>query len=127
MVRIMVEPDPGKTSARTPDAFSRLMDGYFRDPSTGRVVLAEKPNGKIRLVGVLVGAPRLLRTVHMVEAGDPVEVFLERAAMAMLIWWSVDELRHGRTKYLKTIGGVTLVGAVLRTIDAERSRATWRA
>jgi hypothetical protein len=125
MVRIMVEPDPAKTSARTPpDAFSRLMDGYFRDPSTGRVVLVEKPNGKIRLVGVLVGAPRLLRAVHMVETGDPVEVFLERAAMAMLIWWSIGELRHGSTKYLKTIGGVTLAGAVLRTIDAERSRAT---
>jgi hypothetical protein len=125
MVRIMVEPDPAKTSARTPpDAFSRLMDGYFRDPNTGRVVLVEKPNGKIRLAGVLVGAPRLLRSVHMVKAGDPVEVLLERAAMAMLIWWSIGELRHGSTKYLKTIGGVTLVGAVLRTIDAERSRAT---
>jgi hypothetical protein len=58
----------------------------------------------------------------VVTAGDSVEVFLERAAMAVLLWWSVDEVRNGTTKYLKTTGAVTVVGVLMRTILVERGR-----
>ena len=51
--------------------------------------------------------------------GDPVDIFLERAAMALLLWWSVREIQHGTTKYLESIGALTLVGAVARTILAD--------
>jgi hypothetical protein len=44
--------------------------------------------------------------------------------MAMLLWWSVDEIRNGTTKYRKTIGAVTLIGALARTVQVERARAT---
>ena len=57
------------------------------------------------------------------NAGGSLDVLFDRAAMATLVWWSVDEVRHGTTKYLKTIGGMTLVAAVTRTILAERERA----
>jgi hypothetical protein len=105
-------------------SLSRLLDGYFRDPSTGKVVLYEKPNRKIKAVGTLMGAAGMLRAAHMAEPGDPFDVFAERAAMAMLLWWSVDRMRHGTTKYIKTIGAVTLVGALSRTVQAEHVRAT---
>ena len=108
--------------SRAFDTLSRVTDGYFRDPATGKVLLIEKPNAKITAMGVLLAAPHALRTVHVGTAGDSVDVFLERAAMAMLLWWSVDEVRNGTTKYLKTIGAVTLMGGVMRTLLVERGR-----
>jgi len=71
-----------------------------------------------------MGAAGVLSAARVVKPGDPFDVFAERAAMAMLLWWSVDELRHGTTKYIKTIGAVPLVGALSRTVQAEHARAT---
>jgi hypothetical protein len=104
------------------ESLSRLLDGYFRDPSTGKVVLYEKPNRQMKAVGALMGTAGVLRAAHMVKPGDLFDVFVERAAMAMLLWWSVNELRHGTTKYRKTIGAVTLVGGLSRTVQAEHAR-----
>ena len=104
------------------ESLSSFLDGYFRDQSTGEVVLYEKPNGKIKAVGMLMGAGGVLRAAHMAKPGGVFDVFVHRAAMAMLLWWSVDELRHGTTKYRKTIGAVTLVGALSRTVQAEHAR-----
>lgn len=118
----MGSPDSAGPVSRAIETLSRVTDGYFRDPTTGKVILVEKPNAKIKAVGVLLAAPHALRTVHVVSAGDSVEVLFERAAMAMLLWWSVDEVLNGTTKYLKTTGAVTLVGAVMRTILVERGR-----
>jgi hypothetical protein len=106
------------------EGLSRLLDGYFRDPITGEVVLYEKPNRKIKTVGTLMGAAGVLRRAHVVKPGAPLDVFAQRAAMAMLLWWSVDEIRRGTTKYRKTIGAVTLLGALARAIQVERARAT---
>jgi hypothetical protein len=100
------------------------MDGYFRDPSTGEVVLYEKPNRKIKAVGTLMGTAGVLRRARMAKPGGGFDVFAQRAAMAMLLWWSVDEIRNGTTKYRKTIGAVTLIGALARTVQVERARAT---
>ena len=109
---------------RAIESLSRLLDGYFRDPSTGEVVLYEKPNRKIKAVGTLMGTAGVLRRARMVKPGAPFDVFAQRAAMAMLLWWSVDEIRNGTTKYRKTIGVVTLIGALSRTVQVERARAT---
>jgi hypothetical protein len=38
------------------DTLARVTDGYFRDPTTGKVILVEKPNAKIKAVGVLRAA-----------------------------------------------------------------------
>lgn len=122
----MGSPDSTGPVSRAFDTLSRVTDGYFRDPTTGKVLLVEEPNAKIKAVGVLLAAPHALRSIHVVTAGDSVEVFLERAAMAMLLWWSVDEVRNGTTKYLKTTGAVTLVGALMRTILVERGRLLTR-
>jgi hypothetical protein len=109
---------------RAIEGLSRLLDGYFRDPSTGEVVLYEKPNRKIKAVGTLMGTAGALRRAHMVKPGAPFDVFAQRAAMAILLWWSIDEIRRGTTKYRKTIGAVTLLGALARTVQVERARAT---
>ena len=109
---------------RVIESLSRFLDGYFRDPSTQEVVLYEKPNRKIKAVGTLMGTAGMLRAAHMVKPGGQFDVFAQRAAMAMLLWWSVDELRRGTTKYRKTIGAVTLIGALSRTVQAEHARAT---
>ncbi|HWS57709.1 MAG TPA: hypothetical protein VN257_04155 [Actinotalea sp.] len=109
------------------DGLARVTDGFFRDPQTGRITIYAKPNAKIKAVGVLVGASRTLRAAHVVDPGDLVDVLLERAAMAVLLWWSVDQLLHGTTKYLRAVGGVTLVAAIMRTVLGERSRQVSRA
>jgi hypothetical protein len=109
---------------RAIESLSRFLDGYFRDPSTGEVVLYEQPNGKIKAVGMLLGTAGVLRRARIVKPGYPFDVFAHRAAMAMLLWWSVDELRNGTTKYRKTMGAVTLIGALSRTVQAEHARAT---
>ena len=112
-----------KPVSRAIDTLSRVTDGYFRDPSTGKVVLVEKPNVQMKAIGVLLGTSRVLRAANVVNAGDFLDVLFDRAAMATLLWWSVDEVRHGSTKYLKTLGAMTLVAATTRTILAERERA----
>jgi hypothetical protein len=120
----MASDGAARSTDRAIESLSRLLDGYFRDPSTGEVVLYEKPNGKIKAVGMLLGTAGVLRRAHIVKPGYPFDVFAHRAAMAMLLWWSVDELRHGTTKFRKTIGAVTLIGALSRTVQAEHARAT---
>jgi hypothetical protein len=121
----MASDGAARSADRAIGSLSRLLDGYFRDPSTGEVVLYEKPNGKIKAVGMLMGTAGVLRRAHIVKPGYPFDVFAHRAAMAMLLWWSVDELRHGTTKYRKTIGAVTLIGALSRTVQAEHALATF--
>jgi hypothetical protein len=98
---------------------SRVTDGFFSDPSTGRVVLVESPNVPMKALAAVLAVGRALRRTHVVDPGDPGDALLERTAMAMLIWWSVHELRHGTTKYLRTMGAVTLAGAVARTLLAD--------
>jgi hypothetical protein len=120
----MASDGAARPTDRAIESLTRLLDGYFRDPSTGEVVLYEQPNGKIKAVGMLMGTAGVLRRAHIVKPGYPFDVFAHRAAMAMLLWWSIGELRNGTTKYRKTIGAVTLIGALSRTVQAEHARAT---
>jgi len=119
----MTSPGAAKPVSRAIDTLARVTDGYFRDPTTGQVVLVQKPNGKLTAIGALLGTSQVLRRANVVSPGDVLDVLFHRAAMGMLLWWSVDEVRHGKTKYLKTIGAMTLVAGVTRTILAERERA----
>lgn len=122
----MASPDEVGPASRALDALTRVTDGFFRDPSTGDVVLFEKPNAQLKMVAALLGASRALRAANLVDEGDTFDVLVDRAAMAMLVWWSVEEVRHGTTKYLRTTGAVALVGAVMRTILVERGRVLAR-
>src|SRR6476620_3112709 len=116
----MALPDAAGPASRAMDRLSRLTDGFFRDPSTGEVVMFAKPNAQFKAMAALLGLGRALRAASLAEQGDPFDVFLERAVMAMLLWWSVEEVRHGPTKYLQTTGAVALIGVVMRTVLAER-------
>jgi hypothetical protein len=109
---------PGSVS-RLIESVSRATDGFFLDPSTGNVVLVESPNAQMKALGLTLATSRALRGARVVETGDRVDIFLERAGMGLLIWWSIHEVRHGTTKYLKAIGALTLVGALARTILAD--------
>jgi hypothetical protein len=115
----MTSPDAARPVTTVIDALARATDGFFRDPHTGDVVLVEHPNAQMKTVGGILALNRMLRRAKLVDRGDWVDVLLERAAMATLIWWSFKQLRHGTTKYLKTIGAVTLAGAIARTIIAD--------
>jgi hypothetical protein len=115
----MPHAETGEPVSRTFESVARATDGFFRDQSTGKVVLVARPNVQMKVLGLVLGASRVLRGARVVEPGDPADIFLERAAMAVLMWWSVEEIRHGTTKYLKAIGALTLVGAVARTILAD--------
>jgi hypothetical protein len=105
--------------ARAIDSFARATDGFFRDPNTGDVVLVQRPNMQMKALGVTLALGRVFRSVGLLDPGDPGDVLLERTAMGMLMWWSVDQMRHGTTRYLKTVGAVTLVGAVARSVLAD--------
>lgn len=115
----MASPDTARPVTTVIDALARVTNGFFRDPHTGDVVLVEHPNGQMRTLGGILALNRMLRRAHLVDRGNGVDVLLERAAMVTLISWSFNQLRHGTTKYLKTIGAVTLAGAVARTILAD--------
>lgn len=52
----------------------------------------------MKTLGLVLGASRMLRGARVAEPGDPVHIFLERVAMALLMWWSVHEIRHATTK-----------------------------
>jgi len=51
----MASDGAARPTGRAIESLSRILDGYFRDPSTGEVVLYEQPNGKIKAVGMLMG------------------------------------------------------------------------
>lgn len=103
-----------------------FVDRYFRDPTTGRVVLYERPNAPLALAGTLSTTARVLRLTRAVHAGDRVDVLLERAATVALLWWGVDETLRGSTRYRQTIGAISLTATVVRAVRAElrRARAT---
>lgn len=122
MVGLMAVPGEVRSPEKVLDTLARVTDGFFRDPDTGRVTLYAEPNVKIKLVGAIVGVSHALQAAHVTRPGSPLDVNLERAAMAALLWWSGDQLLHGTTLYLKSIGAVTLVGALMRTVVAERAR-----
>lgn len=67
-------------------------------PAPANVVLVERPNTQMKTLGLVLGASRMLRGARVAEPGDPVHIFLERVAMALLMWWSVHEIRHATTK-----------------------------
>lgn len=111
-----------------PPATNRRRDGflqwYFRSPVTGDVVLYQPPNTAIRIAGGLLATSRVLRAVRVTEAGSPLDVALERAGTAVLVWWGVDELLRGATPYRRTIGGLSLATTLLRAVRAERRRSS---
>jgi hypothetical protein len=87
------------------------------------VVLYQRPNARITLVGTLRGTGTALRVLGVTQVGSPLDVGLERAATVVFLWWSLDELLRGASPYRRTIGAVCLATGVARAVRAERRRS----
>lgn len=81
---------------------ARRIPAFFRNPATGKVVIAQRPNPPplLFLCGtagrlVLSGEPRTVAAV--VAAGG-------------LVWWSVDEILRGESPFRRALGAVVLAG-----------------
>ena len=88
----------------------RAFDWCFRDRTSGRVVVAQLPNGP--LVVFLVA--RLLGRVF--DPAGTVRVALDVVATGALLWWSTDEVLRGVNPFRRLLGGIVLVGTVVALV-----------
>jgi hypothetical protein len=91
-----------------------VIDWLFRDPRSGKRVIAQVPNVPILLwFGTLIA--RLL-----VEPGTTVHALLAWAGWITLGWWAVDELVRGVNPFRRLLGlggcAVVLVGVAGRVL-----------
>ena len=79
-------------------ALRAILDWYFRDPRTGKVVVGQRPNLPIILWVVTVVARQLA------EDGSDIERLLDWSSLAFLGWWAIDELVRGADPFRRTLG-----------------------
>ena len=81
------------------------LDWFFRDPRSGRRVIAQPPNLPILLFIASVVARWL------VEDGTTLDTLLAWAGTVALAWWAVDELVRGQSPFrrLLGVGGIAAV------------------
>jgi len=79
-------------------ALRAILDWYFRDPRTGKVVVGQRPNLPIILWVVTVVARQLA------EDGSDVERLLDWSSLVFLGWWAIDELVRGVDPFRRTLG-----------------------
>ncbi len=98
-------PSPASTSSGPANgnggvrgALRAILDWYFRDPRSGRVVLGQRPNLPIILWGATLVARQLA------EDGSDVERLLDWTSLAFLGWWAIDELVRGVDPFRRTLG-----------------------
>ena len=85
---------------------SLAFDRLFRNPATGRVVIAQPPNVPLWLFIGATGARLAFR-----PAGSIAMAVSVVGALA-LGWWSVAEIGWGESLFRRLLGGVVLVGLV---------------
>ena len=95
--------------AHRPGSVKSAVAWWFRDPSTGAIVLWQRPNTAIQVWGIATAVRRL---------GVPPErdQELDWIATGALTWWSVDEVARGTTPYRRLIGTVVLGWQILRLV-----------
>lgn len=77
-----------------------LVDWFFRDPTTGRLTVAQPPNPAIATWA-------LARIAAL--AWDERDVELRWIGSGALIVWAADELLRGRSPFRRVLGGGVLV------------------
>jgi hypothetical protein len=95
--------DDHSTSPRT--RISGVLDWFFRDRRTGKIVIAHVPNLPILLwAATVVGR-------WFVEPGTDAHTALEWAGSVTLGWWAIDELVRGVNPWRRVLGlgGVIVV------------------
>lgn len=81
---------------------------FFRNPQTGRVVVAQPPNPP--LVVFLGGTAARWVFSPTGTAGDALSV----VTTAALAWWSIDEILRGESPFRRVLGAVVLAGIGVR-------------
>lgn len=89
----------------------RAVDWAFRDPRTGRLVVAQLPNVALWIFLVTVVLQRVIDEDHGVH-----EV-VAWVGVAALAWWALDELRRGVNPWRRLLGLLGLVLVALRAAD----------
>lgn len=88
----------------------KLVDWLFRDRTTGRIVIAQRPNLSFGIFLVASVVRRLATPTG--TAGTVVDV----VATGALLWWAIDEVVRGVNPWRRilgaVVGGATLVGLV---------------
>ncbi|HEY5108790.1 MAG TPA: hypothetical protein VII96_04195 [Acidimicrobiales bacterium] len=79
-----------------------MVSWLFRNRSTGRITVAQRPNLSLILFAVLATARWMLAPAG--AAGTALDV----AAGTALAWWSIDELARGVNPFRRTLGAVVL-------------------
>lgn len=85
----------------------RLLRWFFRDPKTGRVVIAQRPN--LPLVIFLV---TVVVRVVLHPQGDAGRV-VRTVGVVSIVWWSVDEILRGASPFRRVLGAVVLAATLL--------------
>lgn len=89
-----------------------IVDWWFRDRTTGKILVAHLPNLPLLLWMATVVAR------WFVAPDSGVNAVLEWAGSATLGWWAVDELVRGENPWRRTLGLggciVVIVGVVTR-------------
>ena len=83
---------------------------FFRNPETGEVVLAQRPNLPL---AIFLGAT----AVRLVADPDgDVRTAVDAVATVALAWWAVDEIVRGDSPFRRVLGAVVLASVALRVV-----------
>ena len=85
-----------------------LLSRFFRNPETGEVVIAQRPN--LPLAIFLVATAVRIVTSPDGTAGDVVS-WVGTIALA---WWAIDEILRGASPFRRVLGAVVLGLLVVR-------------
>ena len=87
-----------------------MLDWFFRDPRTGRIVIAQPPNLSLSIFLVALVAGWVL------PAESTAATAADVIGVAALAWWSVDELARGVNPWRRTLGVAGATFAVLGVV-----------
>lgn len=80
-----------------------MIDWWFRDRTTGRIVVAQWPNAPLVIFLVARVAGRLT---------DPSGPWLDVVGTAALLWWAGDEVLRGVNPFRRTLGAAVAAATV---------------
>ncbi len=81
---------------------------FFRNPDTGEVVIAQRPNLPLAIFLVATGV-RIALHPHG-AAGS----ITSAVGTVSLTWWAADEVLRGDSPFRRVLGGVVLAGIAVR-------------
>ena len=87
-----------------------MFSRFFRNPETGKVVIAQPPNLPLWMYLVATALRVVLRPDGSARAA------LALVAGVGLAWWSADEILRGDSPFRRVLGGVVGAGLLWRLV-----------